>query len=51
MRKMAGSGSISQRHGSADLDPDSYQNQVILNAYYQDLNARDIPYHVKYLTE
>jgi hypothetical protein len=26
MTKIAGSGSISQRHGSADPDPDPYQN-------------------------
>ncbi len=26
MTKIAGSGSISQRYGSADLDPDPYQN-------------------------
>jgi hypothetical protein len=28
MRKMAGSGSIGQRHGSADPDPDPHQNAM-----------------------
>jgi hypothetical protein len=32
MTKIAGSGSICQRHGSPDPDLDSYQNVMIRNA-------------------
>jgi hypothetical protein len=35
MTKIAGSGSISQRHGSADPDPDPHQN--VMDTHYATL--------------
>jgi hypothetical protein len=35
MTKIAGYGSISQRHGSADPDPDPHQNVMDLEHWYK----------------
>jgi hypothetical protein len=35
MKKGAGSGSISQRYGSGDLDPDPHQNVTDLQHWYR----------------
>ncbi len=44
MTKIAGSGSISQRHGSADLDPDPRQNVMDPEHCLQEESCRRSPH-------
>jgi hypothetical protein len=48
MMKISGSGSISQRHGSADLDPDSHQNVIDPQHCYKPATPRVTPEKCKY---